>query len=266
MDNEQRLTFTASRLPMLDALRGVAALGILLYHLRHLLAHSWLADRLYLFVDVFFLLSGFVMAHYAEPRLAQGWSVEGFMRARLRRLWPMMAMGIIGGALAFATVYGAGQIVQIAYLGLLALIFMPTFVSAGLIFPLNGPQWSLFWELLANLAHALVLRRLPDRALLAVAGVFGLGVILGAWLTGCGCSGPNLSNWLWAVPRVGWPYVLGIWMGRQWQTREHQRAYRRVLVGWAWGLVVMLACLTLLPLLPLTVGQGDALVGVTTRK
>src|ERR1700754_1353157 len=39
------------------------------------------------------------------------------------------------------------------------------------LYPLNGPAWSLFWELFINLVFALVLFRLKTRTLIAIAAV-----------------------------------------------------------------------------------------------
>lgn len=60
----------------------------------------------------------------------------------------------------------------------------PSFMtrSAGdiwALYPLNGPAWSLFWELLANLVFALVLFRLKTRSLIVIAAV-SLAMLVGS--------------------------------------------------------------------------------------
>ncbi|MDE6490442.1 MAG: acyltransferase, partial [Muribaculaceae bacterium] len=47
----------------------------------------------------------------------------------------------------------------------------------GEMFPVNGPQWSLFFEYIGNVLYALVMRRMPDKVLFAVTALFG--VLLG---------------------------------------------------------------------------------------
>ena len=240
------------RLPALDGLRGMAAIGIVLFHLPGLAIIPWMFDRFYLLVDVFFLLSGFVMALSAEPRLAAGWSTADFMIARLRRLWPTMALGIGLGAIAFLGRYPPSQIAPFA---LLALFMLPVPGTRGLAYPINGPEWSLTWELAANLIHAVVLRRLSDRALIVVAAVSGLSLAITAHKVGCGCAGPNAANWYWAAPRVAWAYTLGMVLGRRWR----QRTFAPVL-DWKLALASPILALVLLPWLPLTQALGDTLM------
>ena len=45
----------------------------------------------------------------------------------------------------------------------LDLAMIPSLTGAGPFYRLNGPQWTLFYELLANFLHALLLRRVPTR-------------------------------------------------------------------------------------------------------
>ena len=47
-----------------------------------------IAAKGYLAVDLFFMLSGYVMARTYEPRMARGFSPAAFFLARYRRLWP----------------------------------------------------------------------------------------------------------------------------------------------------------------------------------
>ncbi len=78
----------------LDAIRGLAALFILG---RHSLDY-WPGAlfRSYLAVDVFFLLSGFVIAHSYEGALSsRRLSPAKFMQVRLIRLYPMYAITLV---------------------------------------------------------------------------------------------------------------------------------------------------------------------------
>jgi peptidoglycan/LPS O-acetylase OafA/YrhL len=82
---------------MLDGMRGVAAMGVVLYHLSQMLSlHLFRAG--YLAVDIFFCLSGFVIAHAYERRLLGGLSPLRFAAIRFARFFPLIALGIGWGA------------------------------------------------------------------------------------------------------------------------------------------------------------------------
>jgi len=63
----------------LDGLRGVCALTVLLFHAANLFHHGPIFQHGYLAVDMFFLLSGFVIAFIHEDRLKSGMSLTAFL-------------------------------------------------------------------------------------------------------------------------------------------------------------------------------------------
>lgn len=137
-------------MPALTGLRGVAALWVVGYHLHlsgdagALLRQGWMG------VDIFFILSGFVLAYvYAEafPR----WRLAGhgrFLRLRIARVFPLhlAVMAVLGG-LTLLTGPDAGQSVSDF---VIALLLMQNW---GLTAPLiwNVPAWSLSAEWAAYL-------------------------------------------------------------------------------------------------------------------
>lgn len=75
----------------LDGLRGIAALMVAVFHLSFL-NHIFFSDFLrnsYLFVDFFFVLSGFVIAHTYLHRLHNFSDFRNFFIRRIARLWPL---------------------------------------------------------------------------------------------------------------------------------------------------------------------------------
>ena len=79
------------RFQVLDSWRGVCALLVALFHL-DALSHVWglpLLRNAYLFVDFFFVLSGFVITHAYGGRLNSGLDLGIFMIRRLGRVWPL---------------------------------------------------------------------------------------------------------------------------------------------------------------------------------
>lgn len=149
------------RLFGLDLLRGIAAIVVLVMHIAGFKGG-------HLAVDFFFMLSGYVMARTYETRLRSGEvSAHTFMWMRVKRLWPVMAIGAVLG-LNVALVAGGPS----ADLGV-AFIFAMLLLPAGAVTPylLNLPAWSIFYELVANAVHATWLARSSDRMMIGVLSV-----------------------------------------------------------------------------------------------
>src|SRR4051812_33009270 len=84
----------------LDGLRGVAALVVIVMHRgRWWYPQGGFLGHGYLAVDFFFLLSGFVIAFAYDSRLSAGMSAWRFMGLRLIRLYPLILLGMLLGAL-----------------------------------------------------------------------------------------------------------------------------------------------------------------------
>jgi len=174
---------TKHRYAALDAMRGLAAFAVVVYHLDRPYAPS-----AYIAVDFFFVLSGFVIARAYGEKLAGGMTVLAFMKARYARLYPLFLIGSVYGLIQLLLHWhtaGVGRADLAA--SILTTAFMlpsPSFLtrSAGdilALYPLNGPAWSLFWELLANLVFALVLFRLKTRSLVLIAAA-SLAMLIGS--------------------------------------------------------------------------------------
>jgi peptidoglycan/LPS O-acetylase OafA/YrhL len=193
--------------PILDGLRGVASVIVVIFHTFEVYSHEDHAKQIlnhgYLAVDFFFLLSGFVVAYAYDDRW-QKMSLGGFFTRRLIRLQPMVVMGSLIGAALFYLQAGpvypliAGTPVwKMLLVMLIGCTLIPLPVSMDIrgwqeMHPLNGPAWSLFFEYVANILYALVLRRLSNRwmsVLVFLAGVFLLhfavsspqGDVIGGW-------------------------------------------------------------------------------------
>jgi peptidoglycan/LPS O-acetylase OafA/YrhL len=177
---------------ILDALRGVASIVVVLFHVLEVYSGGSHIDQLinhgYLAVDFFFMLSGYVMAHAYDDR----WStmtIKDFFKRRLIRLHPMIIMGMTVGAICFYFGESAyfpkiantsfGQLMLIMFIGY-TLIPVPTSMDIrgwNEMHPLNGPAWSLFLEYIANILHALVLRRLPKIILAILVALAAINLV-----------------------------------------------------------------------------------------
>ncbi len=242
------------RLFQLDGLRGIAAFMIMFYHLDIVYRVHGHFVRGYLFVDMFFLLSGFVLAVSTEKKLNAGIGAFEFTRSRFVRLWPLVAVGA-GVAVVRAFAIGLADPLTLLIWLALDLAMIPSLTGSGPFYRFNGPQWTLFYELLANFLHALVLKRVPTRAMLVLALVMGAWLIYTVQRHGSdtmGVDAPTWKTWWMALPRVGFSYVLGVWFGRKY--KDGMRS-----PGLPWWLATVLPVLTivLVPVLPLSRVNGD---------
>lgn len=167
---------------VLDALRGVAAIVVVLFHVLEVYSGGdhvkQFINHGYLAVDFFFMLSGYVMAHAYDDRWDK-MTIRDFFKRRLIRLHPMIIFGMTLGALCFYFGESAyfPKIADTSIWQLLLVLFigytlLPLPISMDIrgwneMHPLNGPAWSLFLEYIANILHAFILRRL-SKAILSV--------------------------------------------------------------------------------------------------
>jgi peptidoglycan/LPS O-acetylase OafA/YrhL len=121
------------------------------------------APTAYLAVDLFFLLSGFVLAHAYGAKLEAGDRVwRDFMAQRFLRLWPLYVLGLLAGLAIH--LYGVAKGWRADDASALALAFIPNALFLPTLlglpsepfseFPFNPPAWSLFSEMAVNLAFA----------------------------------------------------------------------------------------------------------------
>jgi peptidoglycan/LPS O-acetylase OafA/YrhL len=146
------------RLRGLDGLRGVAAIAVVVHHAQKGFGLQHFADSFYLAVEVFFILSGIVLARRYEESIAESWTgAWRFMTDRLTRLYPLHIAAVLASALLVAS---TGRTSILADVFMLQGIGLPI-VSFNLV------SWSACTELWANLIYALLLRcRLGGRAVL----------------------------------------------------------------------------------------------------
>ncbi len=203
------------RLLTLDAMRGVAALLVVLYHLRD--KGVFWAQSGYLAVDFFFLLSGFVIARTYDHRQI---NALAFAKLRLIRLYPLFFAGLMLGVAQRAWeltpkfAEGVGLTFSQFLISLqFNLLLLPSPATQPL-FPLNGPAWSLFFELLANLAYGFFFvrwRLATLRYLLVIAAVFlTLCVAQSATING-GSAWPSAHI---GLARVMFSFLAGIILAR----------------------------------------------------
>lgn len=198
-----------TRFVVLDGLRGGAALAVLALHvppLDRVVPHGYLA------VDLFFMMSGFVVAHAYEARLRSGWSLGDFMRVRVLRLWPLYLLGTLIGAAVFASaVEGPVMAAALAMMMAAAVLLIPLPVGHDVqIFNLNRPAWSLFFEMVANLLYGAFARRLTERVLVLLSVAGACAVVVAFGLAGTGSLGHHGDSLLGGAARILFGFPLGV--------------------------------------------------------
>ena len=181
----------ARRFRGLDGLRGVCALAIAFFHASDLFHKGPILQHAYLAVDMFFLLSGFVIALSWEDRLARGAPLADFLRARARRLLPVFLLGAgvdlaIFLGMAHAGLYpGYGWTLVWIIVPITTLLMLPAFTAPdGSYAPaMLNVTWSLLVEWLVNLAYAMGLYRLRSAGLAALAAACWVAMAISGYYT-----------------------------------------------------------------------------------
>ncbi len=197
----------------LDGLRGFAALSVVFYHIGHWLNVPHLAANSGLAVDFFFCLSGFVLALVYDRRFRCGLSIIQFMRQRLIRLMPLTALATLISALyvffrafMFKNPISVYELALATLLGIINIPFLTASSSLGgpQVFPLNGPQYSLFLEIVVNLFWS-ALRSFNQLWLSLAIFIVCLGI-----LPFSGLGGDEVATFWSGFPRVGVSFFAGV--------------------------------------------------------
>lgn len=211
-------TVPPARLEVLDGMRGIAAIVVLVFHLRqqHTLESLPYAP---LAVDFFYLLSGYVVALAYGKRLAsRAVTPAGFAHVRLRRLYPLAFFGtMLGiGLAALAVMKGSVAAGDVAVTAVLALLLLPSpvFTQWPTAYPFNMAAWSLAFEAFANAVYAVIAPRLTTPRLIALLAVSLGGLAWLAFVQDGIAGGNNRANFGWGFVRVLFPFFAGVLLQR----------------------------------------------------
>lgn len=223
---------TKPHYPILDGLRGVAALIVVAFHVFEPHARNssdQIINHGYLAVDFFFALSGFVIG-YAYDEKWDKLTIGSFFKRRLQRLQPMVIMGMMIGAALF---YFADSpkwpmihtipVWQVIMIMLIGFTLIPVPVSMDIrgweeMHPLNGPGWSLFYEYVANILYAIGIRKLSKTALSILVIVCGIWLV---YYSVTSANGDLMGGWSLTreqltigFTRLCYPFFAGLLLSR----------------------------------------------------
>jgi peptidoglycan/LPS O-acetylase OafA/YrhL len=190
-----------NRIYSLDGMRGLGAILVVAYHFG--LEGNQNVHSGFLAVDFFFALSGFVIARAYGNQLQRGQSFREFIILRLCRLYPVFGLGLMAGLGKQLVGYLMNSPktlpldAMLTSVGLNAFLIPSPFTSDTL-FPLNGPSWSLFFEIIINVVFGITLFKARRRYLILIS-------IMGAVLMIVSSYGyPTLDlGWGWSTFSVG---------------------------------------------------------------
>ncbi|WP_080133386.1 acyltransferase family protein [Bradyrhizobium sacchari] len=194
-----------TRYHALDSWRGICACMVALFHFDVISHLSFLplTRHAYLFVDFFFVLSGFVIASNYRARLAEGFGAGRFLALRLGRIYPLHLVTLLLFIPIDAAKDGIGP-------NLLQAVVTNVLLLQGLgVNPqnwLNFASWSISAEFAAYVTFAAVVSRI----------------------------GPTL--WPWLLPIIAGPIVLAT-ISPDGMNATYDYGLVRCLYGFALGVV-----------------------------
>jgi peptidoglycan/LPS O-acetylase OafA/YrhL len=169
----------------LDAIRCVAAVAVVLKHMATN-STNWEPAGSYLAVNLFYALSGFVLAHAYADRFDHNLGIGEFLKIRLIRLYPLYFLGLSISVIRLAAGFlrPTNEIWAALIANILFLPVPPGAFASRVLYPLNPPAWTLFFEMLANIAMVALWGRIGRRCLAILMLVGILGMVGGAWAKG----------------------------------------------------------------------------------
>ena len=212
----------------LDALRGIAAAVVVTRHAPAFFGVGLFPSSV-LGVDLFFVMSGFVIAHAYQDRLERGMGTLEFLRVRLIRLYPLYILGTVIGALVALSTVVVG--VRSAQTGLqwqgpdllrsfvLSVFLLPTPpVSDAMdsLYPLNAVAWSLAFEIVINVLFAATHRLWTDRAIVALMAVSAVLMAVVTFANGDIDIGWRWPTLLPGLTRTFYSFPAGVLLFRLW--------------------------------------------------
>lgn len=240
------------RLYSLDVLRGVAAIGTVLWHWQHFFYRGGrpveafepsqqplyavfflLYDRGWMGVDLFFCLSGFIFFWLYADEVRSGLSAADFALRRFARLYPLHLATLLAVAalqLAHSAMAGAPFVYQNndwPHFGMNLLLANGWGLLPG--FSFNGPVWSISIEVLMYASFFMLCRYVPLSPALIV-----LVIVAGARAV----SNPDISRGIVGFFSGGLTYYTYVWA----LSLQRQRAVEtvlRVAMVLAWSLTLI---------------------------
>ena len=163
------LGFLNERFESVQSLRGIAALFVLMQHICFI-------ERGSFGVDLFFLISGFMMVYSTEK------STEHFLKKRAIRIIPLYAFMTVVSYAALLVMPGLFEQTTASPVYLIkSLLFIP-FSMGGVTQPLLRVGWTVNYEVLFYLLFYLSMKISVKHRALICSVLLGILVLIGIWV------------------------------------------------------------------------------------
>lgn len=222
---------STTSLPALTGLRGVAALWVVLFHVqaffgpadaipasgRFLIGHGWVA------VDLFFILSGFVLMHVhgLEFHSIEADAVGRFLAQRALRIYPtatvvlLLILGLILIDPGFAADPQSFAPADLTWRTFLVTLALATRWTATPIQDWNLPVWSLSVEIIGYLAFPWIARAAGQVATPRAAACRGLGCIALLTMVNAISGRTDVNDYgAFGIARMAGGFVCGAYLAR----------------------------------------------------
>ena len=180
------------RVLQLDGLRGIASFMVVMLHydksVLPLSVYSHFAIRhAFIFVDFFFVLSGFVMAMNYADHLNNGQQFRSYLRKRFIRLYPLLAyttliylsVEILTSLVFPSSVQTPADPKQLLEMTMDTLLMTNATPLLGTSDGMNFPAWSISAEMISYLVFGWIMTSCRGKArLMAIGGVMALSAAI----------------------------------------------------------------------------------------
>jgi exopolysaccharide production protein ExoZ len=234
---------SARELDSIQYIRGIAACAVVVSHAARaftiyrpagtnvsyplIFNNPSLNDYLAIGVDLFFVVSGFIMVHVSEQYVSGKRSPSEFLFRRIWRIFPLYwivtiylclpALQSLLRAEVPSDEFSAAHIVG-------SLLLWPSYNSKGLVMPILGVGWTLSYEMLFYFCFYLSLKISPRSLLAPLLSLLVLAYLTGLSLPGDGAPAAFLSN------PIMFEFIYGALLAQLYRTRRLGRLNGPVLL------------------------------------
>jgi peptidoglycan/LPS O-acetylase OafA/YrhL len=143
----------------LDSWRGICACLVCLYHFKDTAfgnKYPQIMNNFYLYVDFFFVLSGFIIAYNYQSKLSDGFNVFGFMFLRLGRVYPLHIFMLVT-IITYTAIGGGEELPHSSGLSVLTNLLLIHSLGIHDTLTWNCPSWSISVEFYTYALFAMAL-------------------------------------------------------------------------------------------------------------